>query len=126
MKDSRGFTLIELLTVITIIGLLVAIALPKYTGNKERAQIAAMKSDLRNLAAAQENYFVEGLTYTTSVTALDMTQTPEVTLTIPVAEVTGFRATASHASVVATTCEIYFGTAGGAMIATTQGLVTCG
>ncbi len=126
MKDSRGFTLIELLTVVTIIGLLVAIALPKYTGNKERAQIAAMKSDLRNLAAAQENYFVESLTYTTSITALDMTQTPEVTLTIPLAQVTGFRATAAHASVVGTTCEIYFGSAGGATIATTEGLVTCG
>lgn len=126
MKDSRGFTLIELLTVVTIIGLLVAIALPRYTGNKERAQIAAMKSDLRNLAAAQENYFVNNLTYTTSVTALDMTHTPEVTVSVPVAEVSGFRATASHASVVATTCEIYFGTAGGATIATTEGLVTCG
>jgi type IV pilus assembly protein PilA len=40
---ERGFTLIELLIVIVIIGLLVAIAIPKFTNTKEKAYLAQRK-----------------------------------------------------------------------------------
>ena len=59
MQNRKGFTLIELLIVVVIIGILAAIAIPKFANTKEKAYIAAMKSDLRNLATAQENYFNE-------------------------------------------------------------------
>ena len=52
-----GFTLIELLIVVVIIGILAAIAIPKFASTKEKAYISAMKSDIRNLATAQETYF---------------------------------------------------------------------
>src|SRR5207248_10808692 len=58
-----GFTLIELVTVVAIIGLLAVIAIPKLTNLKGRAQLAAMKSDLRNLVTLQENYFAQNLKY---------------------------------------------------------------
>jgi prepilin-type N-terminal cleavage/methylation domain-containing protein len=61
--DSKGFTLIELLLVIVIIGLLVAIVVPKFANGKERAIIATMRSDLHNLLGAQEGYFSNGQTY---------------------------------------------------------------
>ncbi len=125
MRDKRGFTLIELLTVVVIIGLLAAIAIPKFTGTKERANLAAMKSDLRNLAASQENYFVENLAYTTTLSQLQMNISENVTVTIPVANAQGFRGTADHAGVAVKTCEIYFGSAGG-VLATQEGVVTCG
>src|SRR5215207_365439 len=54
---KKGFTLIELLIVVVIIGILAAIAIPKFANTKEKAYYAAMKSDLRNLVTAQEAYF---------------------------------------------------------------------
>ncbi len=125
MRDSRGFTIIELLTVVVIIGLLAAIAIPRFSGNKERAHIATMKSDLRNLAAAEEDYFVESLAYTTNVSSLRFNKSPSVNISIPVADAQGFRATATHDAVVAKTCEIYFGSATGVTVAMDEGVVAC-
>ena len=51
---ERGFTLIELLIVIVIIGLLAAIAIPKFGATKEKAYLAQMKTDLRNLATIED------------------------------------------------------------------------
>ncbi len=55
-RNPEGFTLIELLIVVVIIGILAAIAIPKFAYTKEKAYFATMKSDLRNLATAQEGY----------------------------------------------------------------------
>ncbi len=57
MRNHRAaFTLIELLIVVVIIGILAAIAIPKFALTKEKAYFATMKGDLRNLATAQEGY----------------------------------------------------------------------
>jgi prepilin-type N-terminal cleavage/methylation domain-containing protein len=64
---TKGFTLIELLIVMALIGLLATIAIPRLANTKERAQLAAMKSDLRNLVTAQENYLAENQKYTTDL-----------------------------------------------------------
>lgn len=63
MKPS-GFTLIELMIVVVIIGVLAAIAIPKFSNTKEKAYIASMKSDLRNLVTAEEAYFADSTAYT--------------------------------------------------------------
>ena len=54
--NKKGFTLIELLIVVVIIGILAAIAIPKFANTKDKAYVAAMKSDLRNLATYEEQY----------------------------------------------------------------------
>ncbi len=65
LSIKKGFTLIELLIVVVIIGILAAIAIPKFANTKEKAYLAAMKSDLRNLVTAEEAYFSEGSLYGT-------------------------------------------------------------
>jgi type IV pilus assembly protein PilA len=68
--NRKGFTLIELLIVVVIIGILAAIAIPKFANTKEKAYISSMKSDLRNLVTAEEAYFADSVKYgsTTSCT----------------------------------------------------------
>ncbi len=60
----KGFTLIELLIVVVIIGILAAIAIPKFANTKEKAYLASMKSDLRNMATVEEGYFSDFQVYT--------------------------------------------------------------
>jgi prepilin-type N-terminal cleavage/methylation domain-containing protein len=59
-----GFTLLELLIVMALIGLIAVMAIPKLTNMRERATLAAMKTDLRNLVTVEETYFAENLGYT--------------------------------------------------------------
>ena len=61
--NRKGFTLIELLIVVVIIGILAAIAIPKFSNTKEKAVISAMKSDLRNYASSQESYYADYTSY---------------------------------------------------------------
>ena len=71
MQNKKGFTLIELLIVVVIIGILAAIAIPKFANTKEKAYVASMKSDLRNLITAQEAYFSDNnSTYAASIAAM--------------------------------------------------------
>ena len=63
MQNRKGFTMIELLIVVVIIGILAAIAIPKFANTKEKAYIASMKSDLKNLSTAEEAYFADSLSY---------------------------------------------------------------
>ena len=120
--NKKGFTLIELLIVVVIIGILAAIAIPKFANTKEKAYIASMKSDLRNLITAQEAYFSDNnSSYAASTGALgtNYKASSGVTVTIGTVTNTGWNATSSHSSTTKT-CSISVG--GGS---TNEGVPTC-
>jgi len=69
-RGEEGFTLIELLVVIIIIGILAAIAIPVFLNQRQKGWEAAVQSDLRNAATAQETYLTENATYTSNMASL--------------------------------------------------------
>lgn len=102
-----GFTLIELLMVVVIIGFLASIAIPKFANTKEKAYMAQMKSDLRNLVTAEETYFAEAIAYTTNLGTAYRTSTgvvgPTITLTVG-----GYTAVVRHTATTRV-CAVYTG-----------------
>ncbi len=121
----RGFTLIELLMVVVIIGLLAAILVPRFANSREKSFVAAMKSDLRNLASAEEDYFYDYQTYTTNAAGMAMFRTTTgVSVTIGQAHQGGWSATASHTN-TARQCFLFVGNVSPVGAATVEGQVAC-
>jgi prepilin-type N-terminal cleavage/methylation domain-containing protein len=125
VQDRRGFTLIELLIVVVIIGLLASIAIPKFANTKEKTYVAQLKSDLRNLATAQEAFFYDSMYYTTNLMALNNFRgSSGVTQTVNEATPSGWSATATHAQVTRE-CYLFSGNAAPVGNSTVDGKITC-
>jgi len=109
MRDNNGFTLIELLIVVVIIGILAAIAIPKFSATREKAYFAAMKSDLKNLASQQEIYYSDTYSYTTNTTSLSFVSSEGVNV-VMTATTDGWAAAATHSALATTEgCGVYYG-----------------
>jgi prepilin-type N-terminal cleavage/methylation domain-containing protein len=102
----KGFTLIELLIVVVIIGILAAIAIPKFANTKSKAYVTAMKSDLRNLVTAEEAYFADSAAYTSVVTKLSFQNSTGVNAPAIVTGAGYWSATNTHTQLTGTTCGI--------------------
>ncbi|MGD2045061.1 MAG: prepilin-type N-terminal cleavage/methylation domain-containing protein [Gemmatimonadota bacterium] len=128
MRSHRqdGFTLIELLIVVVIIGILAAIAIPKFTSARDKAFIASMKADLRNLATLQDLYHNGNYTYSSDATALEFVTSEGVTVNIsPGATGQGWSASATHLGLPGAICAIYHGNAAQLTPATVESQIMC-
>lgn len=126
-RNRQGFTLIELLIVVVIIGILASIAIPKFGAVREKAYVAAMKSDLKNLATQQEIYYNLSYTFASTLSAVQQTTSEGITLTINEASEGGWAATVTHAALATAICGIYHGdaAAAGGTPATAVSIVGC-
>ncbi len=135
LKLRKGFTLIELLIVVVIIGILAAIAIPKFSKTREKAYFSAMKSDLKNLQASEEIYYSSN-NYVyggnsgddpQAVDGLDFASSKGVGVTLQEVTNTGWSATSTHAALDAgtQTCAVFYGGAAVQAPAATAGVVTC-
>ncbi|HET6361980.1 MAG TPA: prepilin-type N-terminal cleavage/methylation domain-containing protein [Gemmatimonadota bacterium] len=97
--NQKGFSLIELLIVMLVIGVLATIALASYPFMRAKSGDAASKSDLKNAAIFQENYYATNQTYadqTNFDAGFDGTE--NVTVTVTSADDGGYEMSANHAA----------------------------
>jgi type IV pilus assembly protein PilA len=126
-RSETGFTLIELLIVVVIIGILTAIAIPKFKNSKERAIISQMRSDLRNMVTAQESYLADAATYYNGpLPGAGMAYGPSQNVTVVLSNVTntGWAAVATSTA-TSRSCAVFIGTAAAPAPAVQPGVAAC-
>jgi len=70
MKKSKGFTLVELMVVIVIIGILAALAIPRFMGATNKSKATEFKPVLKSLYTLQKAYQQERNLYATDISLI--------------------------------------------------------
>ena len=124
-RRRPGFTLIELLIVVVIVGILAAIAIPKFRDTKGKSYAATLKADLRNLVTAQEAYMYDHSAYTTNLGSLNIALSSGVVVTWGVATAGGWSAKVTHPLSYPLECAVYIGSVPPLPPAQAEGLIRC-
>lgn len=123
--NRAGFTLIELLICVVILGILATIVIPSFKNTKGKSYAATVRSDLRNLATAEEAYFYEQGAYGASTAALGFNGSAGVNITLTEATISGWSATGTHPLSDPLTCAVFYGSAAPVAPATKEGEIVC-
>lgn len=128
MKSNmrKGFTLIELLIVVVIIGILAAIAIPKFASTKDKAKLASLKTDVRNIMGSMEAAASDSGAYKTLVQNTDFTASNGNTATaVANGAGNGYTISATNSSITdgPNTCEVKVGADAGGV--TEDGVIEC-
>ena len=128
LPRRNGFTLIELLIAMVLIAILATIGVNRFWSVKDKALIGTIKSDLRNFASLQEDYFQKNYNYAPNAgTLVDFIPSSGVTITVTANAIDGWAATGTHSSLPAQQCGYFTGnaTAADAPPATHHGVIDC-
>jgi len=124
LRATVGFTLIELLVVVVILGILATIG-TNVIGAREKAYLAVMKADLKNLASEQELHVVNNYEYANIITDLPFTLSEGITMEL-LGETGGFTARTTHLGLPSARCAIFIGTVSSIYSpATVSGAMSC-
>ncbi len=128
MFNRKGFTLIELLIVVVIIGILAAIAIPKFAATKDKAKLASVKTDIRNLMTAEEAYFSDYSVYGTVANvalASNFTFSKDNTASADGAGASGWKATVTNSAISGGTSKCHVAVGGSAPTTGEDGVIAC-
>jgi Tfp pilus assembly protein PilE len=106
------------------LGIVAAIAIPKFANTEEKADVASMKADLRNLITAQEVYFADNVTYSHTIARLNYSVSAGNQIVIIEASGTGWSATAASSG-TSRTCGIFVGNVTPPVEGEAEGAPTC-
>jgi prepilin-type N-terminal cleavage/methylation domain-containing protein len=110
MKRRKGFTFVEMMVVMTLLGALAGMAVPRIREYKQRAYLAALQTDLGNLKIAQESHWGEHLQYATDTTKLEFRITRDVLISISSQDLAGgYTAIATHTNLPGRQCATSMG-----------------
>src|SRR4051794_18602897 len=77
-RSNKGFTLIEVMIVVTIVGILAAIAYPSYIAAIRKSNRPSAESYLMEIASRQQTYLINNRSYASTLSALSLTTPADV------------------------------------------------
>ena len=106
MRNRKGFTLIELLIVVVIIGILAAIAIPKFSSVKQKGYKTQAIAELQSLKTAQETFFTDSNRYGALAELSGFSHTSAVGMPVVTPSTSYWSATLTHPQIPGMTCAI--------------------
>jgi prepilin-type N-terminal cleavage/methylation domain-containing protein len=124
LRATGGFTLIEMMVVVVVLGILATIGANLIVA-REKAYLAVMKADLRNIAAEQAPHVIDNYQYANAIADLPFTPSEGITLEL-LGETRGFTARTTHLALPGARCALFMGTVSSIYSpATVSGVMSC-